>query len=75
MKWENIILFPEKVRFFEETIDGYNVVRETSVKVIGNEKYIVTFKENWQIGNSKNTWLISYTVEREHIDVVCVRRC
>ncbi|WP_342537849.1 hypothetical protein MKY15_14485 [Sporosarcina sp. FSL K6-1540] len=62
---ENLIYyFPKEVGSLEETIDGYNVVRETSVKVIGNEKYIVTFKENWQIGNSKNTWLISYTVER-----------
>jgi len=56
--------FPKEVGLQEETIDGYKVVRETSVKEIGKEKYIVTFKEDWQIGNSKNAWLMSYIVKR-----------
>ena len=53
--------FPKEDGKQEETIDGYKVVRETSVKEIGKEKYIVTFKEDlWQIGNTKNSWLMSY---------------
>lgn len=56
--------FPKKIGEWEGTIDGYQVIRETNAKEIGKEKYIVTFTEFWSKGSEKDSWTLSYKVDR-----------
>ena len=56
--------FPKEVGKNEEMIGGFTVKRETSVKEIEKEKYIVTFKEDWWRDETPNSWSISYLVDR-----------
>ncbi|MGG3801463.1 hypothetical protein [Metabacillus fastidiosus] len=58
-------VFPKKEGKWEGVINGYNVERETSVKEIGKEKYIVTFTERWAKGTEKGSSLFSYEVDRQ----------
>ncbi|WP_342505219.1 hypothetical protein [Sporosarcina sp. FSL K6-2383] len=56
--------FPKEIGKNEEMIGGFTVKRETSVKKIEKEKYIVTFKEDWGRKETPNSWSISYLVDR-----------
>lgn len=56
--------FPEKIGEVEEVIGGFKVVKETSVKEIEHEVYIVTFSEKWSNGYEEGKWTISYKVTR-----------
>ncbi|MGG3890619.1 hypothetical protein [Metabacillus fastidiosus] len=58
-------VFPKKAGKWEGVINGYNVERETSVKEIGKEKYIVTFTERWAKGTEKGSSRFSYEVDRQ----------
>ncbi|NQD66270.1 hypothetical protein HP456_10105 [Bacillus haikouensis] len=60
----SIDLFPEEIGAWEGTINGYRVKRETLVKEIGNEKYVVIFKESWGTGADKGSYSFSYRVKR-----------
>ncbi|WP_246202568.1 hypothetical protein [Virgibacillus doumboii] len=59
-----IEIFPEKIGKWEGTIDGYQVVRETNVKEVDDEKYIVTFTESWEKDAETGSRYFSYEVER-----------
>ncbi|ANX11751.1 hypothetical protein ABE41_006995 [Fictibacillus arsenicus] len=48
----------------EGVITVGNATRETSVKEIGDEVYIVTFTETWKDEDAGGPWSISYKVER-----------
>ncbi|MGM9986257.1 MAG: hypothetical protein ACI35O_03410 [Bacillaceae bacterium] len=56
--------FPKELGKSEIMIKGYQITRETSVKEIKKEVYVVTFTENWKKGNEEGFWSLSYTVER-----------
>jgi hypothetical protein len=56
--------FPKDIGKWEGTINGYQVQRETNAKEIGKEIYIVTFKGNWENGDEKGNWSLSYKIER-----------
>ncbi|MFJ7932813.1 hypothetical protein [Sporosarcina sp. NPDC096371] len=56
--------FPKEIGEWEGMIDGYQVIRETNAKNIGNDDYIVTFKEDWSKGTVKGSWSFSYQVNR-----------
>ncbi|TQR17180.1 hypothetical protein [Psychrobacillus vulpis] len=56
--------FPKYIGKWQGTIDGFEVERETSIKQIAHEKYIVTFTESWQKGYIKGTCFSSYMIER-----------
>jgi hypothetical protein len=56
--------FPKEIGELEDSFDGYQIKRETSAKEIGDELYLVTFKENWMYGDVKGSWSISYKVDR-----------
>jgi hypothetical protein len=45
-------------------VEGFQIERETSVKEIGDEIYIVTFTENWKNEMVNNFWSMSYRVKR-----------
>ncbi|MFD1040399.1 hypothetical protein ACFQ3N_18645 [Virgibacillus byunsanensis] len=51
--------FPDKIGESSEVINGYQVKRETSVKEIGGETYMVTFTETWQKGKEEGSWILS----------------
>lgn len=57
-------VFSNKIGKWQGNVEDYEVERETSVKEMGEEIYIVTFKENWSKGNETGSWLLSYKVER-----------
>jgi hypothetical protein len=59
--------FPKEIGKWEGTIDGYQVIRETNDKEIGEEIYIVIFTENWSKGTGKGSWTLSYKVDRENL--------
>lgn len=56
--------FPKEIGKWEGSIEGYQVIRETGAKEIGQETYLVSFTENWKKGNETGTWEISYRLER-----------
>ncbi|WNS82331.1 hypothetical protein RRU94_16475 [Domibacillus sp. DTU_2020_1001157_1_SI_ALB_TIR_016] len=56
--------FPKEVGKWEGTIQGYNVVRETSVKELEPEVYLVTFTEHWSKEAASDSWSLSYKVDR-----------
>ncbi|WP_102349220.1 hypothetical protein [Bacillus sp. Marseille-P3661] len=56
--------FPKEIGIWEGTIEGYEVKRETNVKEIEDEIYIVSFTENWKKGTERGTWELSYKIER-----------
>jgi hypothetical protein len=59
-----IELFPKKVGKWNGIIDGYAVERETTVRKIGEEVYMVTFSEKWGNETETGAWTLSYEVER-----------
>jgi len=56
--------FPGSNEKSKDAIGEYQIERETSVKKIKKEIYIITFTENWSTGLKKGTWSISYKVDR-----------
>jgi len=56
--------FPDEIGKWEGTIQGYRVKKETKVKEIGDEIYIVIFRESWNKGSETGTWELSYEIER-----------
>jgi hypothetical protein len=56
--------FPKEIGAREETINGYRVKRETLVKEIGHETYVVTFKETWRSETDEGSYSLSYKVKR-----------
>jgi hypothetical protein len=56
--------FPNEIGIWQGTVEGFQIERETSVKEIGNEIYIVTFTENWKNEMVNNFWSMSYRVKR-----------
>jgi hypothetical protein len=56
--------FPEEIAVWEGNVNGFKVKRETSVKEISREEYVVTFKENWDSGTLRGEYSISYKVKR-----------
>lgn len=56
--------FPKEIGIWEGTVDGYQVKRETNVKEIGEELYLVTFTETWGKGARDFSWSLSFKVER-----------
>ncbi|WP_053372979.1 hypothetical protein [Paenibacillus sp. FJAT-27812] len=60
----SIGVFPDEIGRWQGTVDGYQVVRETSARVIANNEYIVTFSESWTKDAETNSRYLSYRVER-----------
>lgn len=56
--------FPRNNEKLKGEIGGYQIEKETIVKKIKKETYIVTFTENWSTRMQKGTWSISYIVNR-----------
>ena len=56
--------FPETIGTWEGEVDGYYVVRETSVEESSKETYIVTFHEKWEKDGNQGEWYLSYKVDR-----------
>jgi hypothetical protein len=59
-----IDIFPEEIGTWEGNLKGYRVKRETLVKEIGHETYVVTFKETWASGTDEGSYSLSYKVKR-----------
>lgn len=56
--------FPQDIGKWAFTIDGYQVTRETHIKEMDNEIYLLTFTEKWRKGNERGTWESSYEIDR-----------
>lgn len=59
--------FPRKVGIWEGTVDSYSVQKETKVRELDKEIYIVTFTENWTTDFAKGSWSLSYKVDRSSV--------
>lgn len=59
--------FPKFVGKWEERIEDYRVIKETSVEEIGKETYLVTFTETWEKGEERDTWSFAYKVDRNSL--------
>ncbi|GAA5416802.1 hypothetical protein Pryu01_01841 [Paraliobacillus ryukyuensis] len=59
--------FPEEIGRWEGDVEGYQVTRETDVKEISNEVYMVTLVESWKEGNDKGMSTWSYRVNRRSL--------
>lgn len=64
-----IELFPEEIGKWSGEIDGYHVVRKTSVEKVEHQVYIVIFTEAWVKGEESGSRYISYEVERQSLTV------
>jgi hypothetical protein len=56
--------FPKEIGQWTSNIEGYQVQKETSVKEIKAEVYMVSFTERWYKGAEKGSCTISYKVSR-----------
>lgn len=56
--------FPKGLGSHKETIEGYQVEWKISAKEIGEEKYNVSFSENWKKDGKESSWYYSYDVEK-----------
>ncbi|WP_433750408.1 hypothetical protein [Falsibacillus pallidus] len=56
--------FPDHIGKWEGTIKGFKVTKETAVREIGKETYMVVFTERWEKGLLKGTRSMYYQVER-----------
>lgn len=56
--------FPKEVGTWKGAIDGYQVERTTAVEKSGEDLYIVVFTEIWNKGSARDSWVISYEVDR-----------
>ncbi|MRG86143.1 hypothetical protein [Salinibacillus xinjiangensis] len=56
--------FPDEIGASSTQIDGYQVVRQTSVEKIDDEEYIVTFTETWEKGSATGSRFWSYRIGR-----------
>jgi hypothetical protein len=60
----SISVFPDEIGRWQGTVDGYQVVRETSAREMDKNEYIVTFSESWTKDAETNSQYLSYRVER-----------
>lgn len=56
--------FPKKAGTWEGQVEGYRVERTTSVESVDTGVYEVVFTESWKTGAAKDSWMISYIVDR-----------
>ncbi|MEI4769004.1 hypothetical protein WAX74_04935 [Psychrobacillus sp. FJAT-51614] len=62
--------FPQKIGKWQGSIDGFNVERETTVKQIDKETYIVTLTETWFNNTVNGSYSSSYRVDRNSLTAI-----
>ncbi len=56
--------FPDEIGTWKGEIEDYRVERTTEMKKADENVYIVTFTEEWEKGTIRDSWTISYQIER-----------